>query len=154
MVPHVKPSVKNLGVIFDSALKFDRRINAVFQSSFFQLKLLSKAKSFLTFAEFGGVSHAFISSRLDYCNSLYIGMSQSNISRLQMVQNAAARLLTGIRKFDHISPILQSLHWLPICNRTDFKNLFFVFKALNGLAPKYLPVLLNQNNSARILRSS
>ncbi len=95
--------------------------------------------------------HAFISSKLVYCNSLYIGMSQSNISRHQMDQNAAARLLSGTWKFDHISPILQSLHWLPICYRIDFKTLLIVFKALNGLAPKYLSNLLNLNNSARLL---
>ncbi len=71
LVPHVKPSVKNLDVIFDSALKFDGEINAVVKSSFFKLRLLSKAKSLLTFAEFERVIHAFVSYRLDYCNSLY-----------------------------------------------------------------------------------
>lgn len=154
LAPYVKPSVTNLGLIFDSALKFDKQISAVVKSSFFQLRLLSKAKSFLTFAEFERVIHLFISSRLDYCNSLYIGMSQSNISRLQMVQNAAARLLTGTRKFDHVTPILRSLHWLPVCHRIEFKILLFVFKAMNNLAPSYLSDLLKLNDCTRSLRSS
>lgn len=100
LVSYVKPSVKNLGVIIDSALKFDKKINSVVKSSFFQLRLLSKAKSFLSFPEFERVIHAFMSSRLDYCNSLYIGINQSNINRHQMVQNAAATW-----KFDHIPQI-------------------------------------------------
>ncbi len=98
--------------------------------------------------------HAFASSRLDYCNSLYMGISQSNINRLQMVQNAAARLLTGTRRFDHISPVLCSLHWLPVCYRIEFKILLLVFKALSGMAPEYLSDLLNPNTSSRPLRSS
>ncbi len=81
--------------------------------------------------------HAFVSTRLDYCNSLYVGINQSSLARLQMVQNAAARLLTGVRKREHITPVLISLHWLPVRFRIDFKVLLLVFKCLNGLAPEY-----------------
>lgn len=82
--------------------------------------------------------HAFVNSRLDYCNALYAGINQLTLRRSQIVQNAAARLLTGSRKRSHITPILFSLHWLPIRYRIDFKILLFVFKSLNGLAPPYL----------------
>ncbi len=58
--------------------------------------------------------HAFMTSRLDYCNALLGGCPASSINKLQVVQNAAARVLTRSRKYDHITPILQSLHWLPI----------------------------------------
>ncbi len=98
--------------------------------------------------------HVFVSSRLDYCNSLYMGINQSSINRLQMVKNAAAKLLTGTRRFDHISPVLCSLHWLPVCYRIEFKILLFVFKILSGTAPEYLSDLLNPNTSSRPLRSS
>jgi len=60
---------------------------------------------------------AFISSRLDYCNSLLYGVTQP----VQSVQNAAARLLTGTRRGEHISPVLRQLHWLPVQRRVDFK---------------------------------
>ncbi len=90
--------VRNLGVTFDSALTFDKQINAVVRSCFYQLKNIAKMKSFLTLRDMESVIHAFISSRLDYCNGLYLGVSQSLLSRLQLVQNAAARLLTGTRK--------------------------------------------------------
>jgi len=60
------------------------------------------------------VVHAFISSRVDYCNSLLYGISDILLRRLQAVQNAAARLVTGTRRYDHITPVLQQLHWLPV----------------------------------------
>ncbi len=134
--------------MFDSALTFDKQVNAVVKSSFFQLRL------FLTCAEFERVIHAFISSRLDYCNSMYIGINQSYMNRLQTVQNAAARLLTGTRKYEHITPVLLSLRWLPVHFKIEFKNVFFVFKVLNGLAPLYLSDLLSLRSPGRCLRSS
>ncbi len=145
--------MKNLGVLFDSGLKFDKQINSVVKSCFYHLRRLAKVKPFLSLKNFEIVIHAFITSRLDYCNALYYGANQSSIGRLQMVQNAAARLLTGSHKFDRISPILTSLHWLPVEQRIEFKIVVFVFKALRGLAPTYLSDLLRCHNPSRALRS-
>ncbi len=75
-----------------------------------------------------------------------MGINQSSLARLQMVQNAAARLLTGVRKREHITPVLISLLWLPVRFRIDFKVLLLVFKCLNGLAPEYLSDLLSIHN--------
>ena len=66
------------------------------------------------FTDFGGREDAFVSSRLDYCNSLLYGISDGLLSKLQTVQNTAARVVTGTRKFDHITPVLHQLHWLPV----------------------------------------
>lgn len=91
-------------------------------------------------------------SRLDYCNVLYLGVSQSLLSRLQLVQNAAARLLTGTKKREHISPVLVSLHWLPVKYHIQFKALLFVSKGLHGLAPPYISDLLSfHHNTSRDL---
>ncbi len=138
-------------MLFDSGLKFDKQINSVVKSCFYHLRSLTKVKPFLSLKNFEIVIHSFITSRLDYCNSLYYGANQSSIGCLQMVQNAAARLLTGSHKFDHISPILTSLHWLPVKQRIELKKL--VFKALHGLAPAYLSDLLRCHNPSRALRS-
>ncbi len=64
--------------------------------------------------------HAFMTSRLDYCNALVGGCSACLINKLHMVQNAAARVLTRTRKYDYISPVMSTLHWLPIKHRIDF----------------------------------
>lgn len=135
---YVKPTVSNLGFKMDSDFKLDRKIGAVVKSSFFHLRQLAKVKPILERQHFETVILAFITSRLDYCNALYFGVSQSSLARLQLVQNAAACLLTGACKREHITPILASLHWLPVHFRVHFKILLFVFKSLNGLAPPYL----------------
>ncbi len=98
--------------------------------------------------------HAFMTSRLDYCNALLGGCSARLVNKLQMVQNAAARVLTRTsRKHDHISPVLSTLHWLPIKHCIDFKILLITYKALNGLAPQYLSELLYHYSPPRPLRS-
>ncbi len=108
---------------------FEKQITAVIKSS------LSKIKSLLSVKKFKQIIHLFVLTRLDYCNSLYYGISQSSIMHLQMVQNAAARLITGRRRFDHISPILISLNWLPVKYIIIFNILTFVFKSLQNQAP-------------------
>ena len=81
---------------------------------------------------------AFVSTRLDYCNSLLYGISDGLLTKLQTVQNAAARVVTGTRKFDHIISVLRQLHWLPVRQRITFKLAMMVFKCIRGLAPSYL----------------
>ncbi len=154
LAAHNKVAVKNLGVWFDRELKFDKQINNVVKSCFFNLRLLAKVKPFLSAIDLEKLIHAFIFSRLDYCNTIYIGVNQTALARLQVVQNAAARLLTGTRKHEHITPILFSLKWLPVRFRIEYKLLVFVFKSLNGLAPTYLDALVKRHTSARSLRSS
>lgn len=124
------------------------------KTSFFQLRLLGKVKPYLPPNQMEKVVHALITSRLDYCNSLYFGLDQCSVRRLQLVQNAAARLLTGTRRRDHITPVLSSLHWLPVVFRIQFKMLLLVFKSLHNLAPSYLTDLLILHTPGRALRSA
>ena len=83
-------------------------------------------------------SHAFVACRLDYCNSLLHGITDSLLRRMQSIQNAAARLITGARRRDHITPVLRDLHWLPIRRRVDYKLALLVYKLLHDLALPYL----------------
>ena len=77
----------------------------------------------------------FISCRLDYCNSLLAGVAYVYLRRLQSVQNAAARLVSGARRHDHITPVLVGLHWLPVRQRI---MAVLVWKCLHDAAPHYL----------------
>ncbi len=97
--------------------------------------------------------NAFMTSRLDYCNALLVGCSERLINKLQMVQNAAARVLTRTRKYDHISPVMSTLHWLSIKHCLEFKIFLITNKSLNGLAPQYLSELLSHYSPPRLLRS-
>ncbi len=91
IAPSILLRLQRIGVVFDSGLKFEKQVNAVVKSSFFHLRRVAKLKSLFSTKRFEQIIHLFILSRLDYCNALYYGISQSCLKRLQAVQNAAAR---------------------------------------------------------------
>ena len=89
-----------------------------------------------------------------YCHSLLSGLPQHLLQKLQHVQNAAVRLLTDSQKYDHISPILEELQWLPVKSRIEIKMLILTFKAYHGIGPKYLTDSLVKNTISRTFRST
>ncbi len=146
-------TVRNLGVTFDQNLSFDSHIKEISRTAFFHLRNISKIRSFLSQNDAEKLIHAFVTSRLDYCNSLLSGCPNKSLKTLRLVQNTAARFLTGTRKKDNISPILASLHWLPVNSRIDFKVLLLTYKALHGQAPSYLEDLIVPYHPNKTLRS-
>ena len=94
--------------------------------------------------------NAFVTSRLDFCTSLLYGLKATQLQKLQRVQNAAACVICNISRYEHISPSLYKLHWLPVSYRIQFKILLFVYKlTLNGLAPLYLSELIELKKPGR-----
>ena len=132
---HFSTTVSNLGVHFDSQLTMRDHVTATCRSCFFQLRQLRAIRSSLMTDAAKTLAQAFVGGRLEYCNSLLYGVGEDLLRRLQSVQNAAARFITGARKYDHISPVLRDLHWLPLRQRIIFKIATLMHQCLNGLAP-------------------
>ena len=147
-------SVRNIGAYFDEYMSMQYQINHICKSAWYHLKRIGEIRSFLSLDMTCSLMHSFVSSRLDSFNSLLFGIPQQQLTKLQRIQNAAARLVTKSKKSDNITPILFKLHWLSIAQRIDYKILITVFKALHGLAPQYLTDLLQISKSGRNLRSN
>ena len=94
-----------------------------------------------------------VTPRLDFRNSLLYGINGYLASRLQHCQNNAARIVSLRRKYDHITPVLKGLHWLPVEHKINYKNLLLAYKAQHGMAPPYLSSLLSPYKPGRSLRS-
>ena len=147
-------SARNLGVVFDEALNMDLHVTAVCRSSYMFLRKINSIRKVLSRGNAETLVHAFVTSRLDNGNSMMYGITESSLCKLQRVQNAAARCVMMVRKYDHISPALAELHWLPIRQRIIFKILLLTWRALNNQAPDYLNELLEWYQPYRSLRSS
>lgn len=151
---HASPSARNLGIIFDNTFSMDAHVKKVCQAIYFQIRNVNSIRKILSDESAATIIHALITSRLDNGNSLLYGINEQHLNKLQLCQNAAARILTNTRKYDHITPILKDLHWLPVRQRIEFKIILLTWKSLNGLAPSYIADLLNIYTPTRTLRSS
>ena len=109
------------------------RITKICASSFYYICNILRIRKYLSQQSTETLVHAFIASRLDYCNGLLYGLPDCLLNKLQRVQNTCAR----------VTPLIYELHWLPIKYRIEFKILFITFKILNFLAPTYLSCLIS-----------
>ena len=150
----VSPSARNLGVTLDQTLSFQLHITNICCTCFLELRRISSIRHFLTEDTTKTLVCAFVLSRLDYCNALLSGSNAYLITKLQKVQNHAARLIFRSSKFDHVSPLLRSLHWLPIQQRITYKIASLCFKSVESSCPQYLTDLLHLYTPSRELRSS
>ena len=147
-------SSRNIGVVFDSTMSMLPHVKSVCKSAFYHLRNISRIRKLLSIKTTETLVHAFVTSKLDHCNSLLYGVPKYAIQKLQSVQNAAARLITSSRKFDRITPVLFDLHWLPISERIKFKIILLTHKALHQQSPVYIQDLIRRYSTSRTLRSS
>ena len=140
---------KNIRVIFNNSLSMLPHV-----TSFSHLRNIFKIRKFLSYDTCKTLIHAFVTARIDYCNSLLYGKPKCILKRLQSVLNSAARLIHLTSRYEHVTPSLIQLHWLPIELRITFKIAVITFKALHGAAPSYITDLIKPYTPGRLLRSS
>ena len=149
-------SVRNLGSWFDSNMSMSIHIGKIWSKAFHGLhKIRQLGNSLVLSPEFAKtLVRAFVTSHLDYCNSLLFGVPKYQTDRLQKMLNAAARLILRTPKFDHISSALSHLHWFPVTYRFHFKLLLLVYKSLNNQGPQFIQEYLQPHSiSGHHLRS-
>ena len=147
-------SARNIRAYFDPSFQMIQHVNNIIKSCYYQIRTLSKIRKYLTIESSKKLIHAFVSSRLDNLNSLLIKLPDTQLRRLQLIQNHAARLVMRQKKSSHVTPLLIKLHWLPIERRIQYKLLLLVYKCLHNTAPAYLSALLQPYEPARALRSA
>ena len=148
-------SARNLGVTFDSSLDFKDHISSVCRSSSYHIRQLRQIRTSLDENSVIILANSLVQSKLDYCNSLYSGLPEITIIRLQKVQNSLARVVCrGSKSRIDTNSRLKYLHWLPVTQRIKYKIALLSFKAMQTHKPSYLSDLLVPYQPSRSLRSS
>ena len=151
---HPVTSARNLGIIFDSKLSFSEHISSLSKSCFCHIRNLRKIRSSIDLPTATTIAVSLIHSKLDYCNSLFLNLPNSQLNKLQYILNSTARAITYTSKYSHITPILKSLHWLKISERIQYKVLSLTYSALQFNQPSYLRNLLTVQDKINTRSSS
>ena len=147
-------NVKNLGVVFDPNLTLTDHISQVIKSTRFHIRDLYRIRHLLDLNTAILLANALVSSRIDYCNSLFASLTLSELKRLQGVQNSLCRVVTRTSRYTHATPNLEKLHWLPVKYRVLFKIGLITYKVLKYGQPVYLKDKLHPYTSSRNTRRS
>ena len=132
------PVAKDLGVQLDQNLSFNGHIVKTSSNCMHKLVQINRIKHLLDRKTLMLLINAFVFSKLFYCSTVWSNTCKTNVKKLQLVQNFAARILLGLKKFDHISQGLKSLNWLPVSDRILVNDAIMVYKCLHNLVPEYL----------------
>ena len=146
------PWVRNLGYFYDSELKGHIHVAKLVSSTFITICRISRVRHLLNIDTCKTPMQALVLLKLNYCNSLLLGMPKYLLHRVQKIQNMASRVINNCRKYDSVMEDMKNLHWLKIPERIDYKVAVLIFQCINNQAPTYLKVLLNINHK-RFLRS-
>ena len=151
----IKPvsSARNLGYFMESQLKSKTHITKVCGTSYSTLKNIARIHSLLTPEAAKIIVQGLVISKLDYCNTLLLGTSGHQLSRLQMIQNMGCRVIRNLKKNDHVSNAMKEIHWLKIQEWIQYKVLVTMYQCVNGLAPSFLINLLDLDLTRKHLRS-
>ena len=145
--------VRDLGTIVDRHLDLGKHVNNICKSASFAIKNIGRIRKYSSQSDCERIIHTFITPKLDYCIAILYELPQAQLDKLQHRQNTATRIASKTNKSQHITPVLRSLHWLPIHKTIVFKLLLLTKEALNGQAPSYISDLLTKYKPSRNLRS-
>ena len=134
----------------DQCLTFNNHVNSLTSGLMKKLAIIGRIKHLLDKTTLFIVINSLVFSKLYYCFSVLVGTSKSNIAKLQLVQNFAARLFSGKRKFDHISPTLRKLKLLPVSDILHMRDAVQMYKCVNGLAPHYLTLWSERGQTSTV----
>ena len=123
-----------------TCLSLIKKINSVLKSCHFHIRDIRRIRHLFPLSVATALAKSLVSSKLDYCNSLYSGISHANLNKLQRIQNSLASVITNTSKYQHITPILKKLHLLPMKQRIDYKLclLILTYKTLTNQQPTYI----------------
>ena len=131
-------AARDLAVTLDSNLTYNEHIVSTVSSCMSRLGQINRVKHIFNKHALIIIINALVFSKLFYCSSVWSNTTQTNLDKLQAVQNFACRILSGAKKFDHITPLLKDLRWLPIRQQLYFRFAVLVFKCMTSCAPEYL----------------
>ena len=136
----LKPTVsaKDLGVLLDPNLTYDHHISTVVSSCLSKLCQINRVKKSFDKTTLELLITALVFSKMLYCSSVWANTSLQNVNKLQSIQNFACKIVTNTRKFDHVTPLLRELNWLPVREQLRYRDIVLAYKCQNGLAPQYL----------------
>ena len=129
---------KDLGIYIDQSLTYNDHVTKTASNCVHKLIQINRIKHLLDRKTLILLMNCFVFSKLLYCSTVWLNTSRSNIKKLQLVQNFAARIVLGLQKFDHISQGIRSLNWLSVCDRLYLNDAIMIFKCIHNLVPHYL----------------
>src|SRR5664279_5399495 len=131
----IKPvaAVKDLGLYLDARMSMRDHISRLTSTCFGVLRQIRGIRRSLSSRARTMLVTCFVFARLNYCNAMFTGLPRCDLDRLQAVQNAAVRLIAGVRKFDHVTPMLRERHWLQVEHRITFKIAVMTYKCVHGM---------------------
>ena len=150
-------SVRDLGIYVDFDLSMSTHVMRTVTSCFAVIRQIRNIRLSVSQPVLCSLVVSLVMTRLDYGSALLAGLSSNLLAKMQSVLNAAARLVFPARKYDHVTPLLQELHWLRAPERIMFRLAVLVYRRLHGLAPSYLAPQLHRVSdvdSRRRLRSA
>ncbi|CAB3979720.1 Hypothetical predicted protein [Paramuricea clavata] len=137
---------KDLGMTIDSYLTYDQHITNLISSCMNSLCQINRVKKCFDKEALTLIVSALVMNKMVYCSTVWSNTSSTNIKKLQLVQNFACRIITNIGKFDHISPGLRELNWLPVKEQLLLREAIMMYKCVNELAPHYLSDLFTKRS--------